>query len=218
MYNTRVKRKNMVWLTVWLLLLVAAFAADQPVKQRLYARSFHDESAQVMKGMWYATAVKSLGDVRAVLVLGVALIAAKWLDWRRAVVMVLCASTAIASDVIKWVAGRQRPIGKDGLLTPLFDFSPFVRPPAGFAFPSGHTMLAFATASCLAVYYPRWRYVFFGLAVLVGLERIAELAHHVSDVVAGAGLGILLGQLVLRSLEKWVSGVNGTALAGHLED
>ena len=40
--------------------------------------------------------------------------------------------------------------------------------------------------------------MFFGGALLVGIERIAESAHYVSDVVAAALLGILAFKLALR--------------------
>jgi membrane-associated phospholipid phosphatase len=92
------------------------------------------------------------------------------------------------------------------------DFHPFVGGVLGLfrpkqaAFPSGHTMLAFATAACLAVYYPRCRYLCFGAATLVALERVLEVAHHVSDVVAAAGLGIIFSLWCAKLLEKWASG------------
>ena len=204
-YNAPVvrNRKTWIWLGAWLILLVVAFMADQPVKRWLFAHQFHGPTAGLMKGMPWATAVKALGNFLAVLVIAATLVVARQLSWRRGVVLLLTAATAIFSDVVKWVAGRQRPIGKDGVLTGLFDFVPFSMREAGNAFPSGHTMLAFATATCLSVYYPRWRYLCFGAAVLVALERFLEVAHHVSDVVAAAGLGVILSLWVMRLLRRW---------------
>ena len=57
--------------------------------------------------------------------------------------------------------------------------------------------MAFAAAICVSTALPRWSFAFFAWAFLVALERILENAHYVSDVVAGAGLGILCGCLAI---------------------
>jgi len=63
------------------------------------------------------------------------------------------------------------------------------------SFPSGHTQVAFATATNLAISYG-WKAGIpaYGLAVLTGLSRLADDAHWFSDVVAGAPIGILFGR------------------------
>jgi membrane-associated phospholipid phosphatase len=55
--------------------------------------------------------------------------------------------------------------------------------------------MAFAAAMCMAVAIPRWSAAFFVWAVAVAAERVLENAHYVSDVIAGAGLGIVCGLL-----------------------
>ncbi len=65
-------------------------------------------------------------------------------------------------SVAKWLAGRTRPVK---IIAP-FQFEPFVNGWGGLlkaenlSFPSGHVTLAFATAGCLAINVPRWRYLF----------------------------------------------------------
>ena len=58
------------------------------------------------------------------------------------------------------------------------------------AFPSGHTAVTCAVISVLWIYYPKWRwlYVLAVLAVATGL--IGANYHFVSDVIAGAFVGI----------------------------
>lgn len=73
-------------------------------------------------------------------------------------------------------------------------------------------MLAFATATCLARYYPRLWPVFYGLACLVGLERVLEVAHHVSDVVAAAGLGIACSLGCMALLRQWAIRLDARAV------
>ncbi|GAB1451961.1 hypothetical protein MASR2M47_20170 [Draconibacterium sp.] len=76
------------------------------------------------------------------------------------------------------------------------------------SFPSGHTSVAFAMAQIMhhefgerSVWYSIGAY---SCATTVGLMRVAKNAHWISDVVAGAGFGMLSTELVyLTHLYKW---------------
>ncbi len=63
------------------------------------------------------------------------------------------------------------------------------------SFPSGHTAQAFAAATFLNEEYGqrfKWvPYASYGIASSVGLLRMANNKHYLSDVLVGAGLGIL---------------------------
>lgn len=64
-----------------------------------------------------------------------------------------------------------------------------------YSFPSGHTANAFAGATMLAIEYGenyKWvPYVSYGFASGIGFMRMANNKHYISDVLFGAGLGIL---------------------------
>lgn len=64
-----------------------------------------------------------------------------------------------------------------------------------FSFPSGHTAQAFAAATFLSEEYKhrfRWMpYAAYGIAGSVGVLRMANNKHYISDVLFGAGLGLL---------------------------
>jgi membrane-associated phospholipid phosphatase len=126
-------------------------------------------------------------------------------SWRMALPLVISGPlVGLAYTFLKWIVGRHRPsmviAGHLQTVIAPFAFHPFaggivglIHAESGLSFPSGHTALAFATAMCLARAFPRWGKVLFLAAAFVGAERILENAHYLSDVVAGAGVGILCG-------------------------
>src|SRR5205807_4577552 len=64
----------------------------------------------------------------------------------------------------------------------------------GLSFPSGHAMVIFAATALVAPYLKGWRKALpWTLAAAVCLSRLYLGAHFPLDVVAGAGLGMLIG-------------------------
>jgi len=67
------------------------------------------------------------------------------------------------------------------------------------SFPSGHTSNAIAWATIANHYYgPKAGVPMYAAAGLIGLSRIERNVHHVSDVLAGATVGYIVGRTVLR--------------------
>ena len=196
------RRALTVFMSLWLVTLAAAFALDGAVARWLYARSFHLPEAGVLRDTLTARLLKLPGDIRTILVITLLLVIFANLPWRRACVVMLCSASSVSAEAIKFVFGRARPLTEDNLLARTFNFVPFSTPPSGMSFPSGHTMLAFATAACVARYYPRWAVVAYGLSALVAAERVLELSHYLSDVVASCGLAILMSQWCVVRLEE----------------
>ena len=102
---------------------------------------------------------------------------------------------ALATAVIKRAVGRGRPF-VGGKADP-FNFLPFHGAEPYFSFPSAHAVTAFALALGVSAVWPRWRIPLFIYAVVISLSRLVLLAHHPSDVVGGALVG-LLGALAVR--------------------
>jgi len=67
-----------------------------------------------------------------------------------------------------------------------------------FSFPSGHSTTAFAVALSLGSFYPEAMALLLLLATMVALSRIVVGMHFLSDVIAGSGMGALLGYLAFR--------------------
>jgi len=86
------------------------------------------------------------------------------------------------TGALKYAVGRERPDGSNN-----------------HSFPSGHTSNAFAWATVADRHYGHKVGIpFYVLAGFVGLTRLEENVHHLSDVVAGAALGYIVGRTVVR--------------------
>lgn len=71
-----------------------------------------------------------------------------------------------------------------------------------YSFPSGHSANAFALAMTLYFYDKRIGIPALIFAVIIGISRIFVGAHWPSDVLVGAALGIGIGYLVEKQLNK----------------
>ncbi len=70
-------------------------------------------------------------------------------------------------------------------------------------FPSGHASVSFAMARAIAIEAPPLAPAAYALAVLVGADVVHDGSHSLSDVFAGAWLGILSASWMARWLKKW---------------
>ena len=96
-------------------------------------------------------------------------------------------------QVGKTIMARERPN-----TDPDLDGLDFLHYPSSRAFPSGHTAAAFAVATTLgdAINKPWARAGLYTLAVGTGWARMAEEQHWLSDVLAGAAIGIVSARFI----------------------
>jgi undecaprenyl-diphosphatase len=67
-----------------------------------------------------------------------------------------------------------------------------------FSFPSGHSTTAFAVATSLGSFYPEIMPLLLVLGANMAISRVIVGMHFLSDVVAGSGIGALLGYAAFR--------------------
>jgi membrane-associated phospholipid phosphatase len=85
-------------------------------------------------------------------------------------------------ESLKYTVGRPRPDGS-----------------SGYAFPSGHAAMTFATAIVLQRHHGwRWALPAYGLATYVAMSALQDNVHSLSDVVFGAAVGTLVARTVTR--------------------
>jgi undecaprenyl-diphosphatase len=76
-------------------------------------------------------------------------------------------------------------------------------------FPSGHASASMSLAAALGTVFPQWSFVFHLLAFMTGISRLYFRAHSVIDVFAGAGIGLVVGNLIARKLVRPLPQPNG---------
>jgi membrane-associated phospholipid phosphatase len=101
----------------------------------------------------------------------------------------------LAGEVIKWIVGRGRPFA--GGKADAFNFAPFAGTEVYASFPSGHAIASFALAFAVSALWLQARAAMIVYAMLIAASRLVLLAHHPSDVVAGALIGIV-GAMFVR--------------------
>jgi membrane-associated phospholipid phosphatase len=94
----------------------------------------------------------------------------------------------LMGEIVKWIVGRGRPFA-GGEANP-FNFAHFAGTEAYASFPSGHAITSFALAFAVTAAWPPARIAMVVYAVLIAVSRLVLLAHHPSDVVAGALIGV----------------------------
>lgn len=101
--------------------------------------------------------------------------------------------SALVNGLIKSLLPRRRPAHEG-------DHPFHLRTPKTASFPSGHASAGFTAATLLADGQKApWRYGWYGVAAIVASSRIHTRAHHASDVLAGAALGLVLGQVAKKA-------------------
>ena len=102
-------------------------------------------------------------------------------------------ANGVTTMVLKELIGRERPNGSDN-----------------HSMPSGHTSHSFAVAAVVNELYGREAGITaYILAGLVGVSRINDNKHYLTDVLIGAGLGTVIGRGFAKTYREYKSRRNG---------
>ena len=114
---------------------------------------------------------------------------------------------AVLVMMIKFLVRRKRPEGEWGGI---------YRNTDPHSFPSGHAARSFLIAViAMNLGFVRFAIVFWIWALLVALARVSMGVHYISDIVAGAVLGIVIAFICLQFYEPlfiWITSLVGFPL------
>ena len=129
--------------------------------------------------------------------------------WKKWAVVIFASIAVLAAIVlvIKFTVKRRRPEGEWGLL---------YRSTDPHSFPSGHAARALLIGTMALALGPVWLAVILVIwGPLVSVARVAMGVHYVSDILAGAILGVVVGVIGLilyEPLLAWVVSIIGFPL------
>lgn len=115
----------------------------------------------------------------------------------------------IVSYLMKVIIARPRPFQK-GLVSALQIAIYFVKDNFltwNFSFPSFQAMLVFSAVPVLSKEFKKLKYIWFVFACLAAFSRVYFGLHYLSDILAGAVIGYLIGFLMVFIEEKYNSGL-----------
>ncbi|CAI9832174.1 MAG: phosphatase PAP2 family protein [Nitrosopumilus sp.] len=146
------------------------------------------------------------GDVFAMMVLGIVVLAVRRTRRMGAALMILLVLTTLVTGYVKCGVDRDRPEGgpDSDLPVPVSRDTFALFCPSGLdsSYPSGHAArtMAFAVVFGYAVshWFPRGSYLVLLYPALVSASRVLILEHYPMDVVGGAVVGLVLAGMVAR--------------------
>ena len=108
--------------------------------------------------------------------------------------------SGVITFVIKHMLGRSRPLLNEGPCS--YSFWPRAR--SRRSFPSGHSSTSFAVSTVMAAQKSNsvWKISWFSASALVGLARIYNDQHWLSDVIFGGFIGYTVGSFVVDRAKK----------------
>ena len=105
---------------------------------------------------------------------------------------------SVILHAIKLVLGRRRP--RDDMEMGLYGFVPFAFNLDFNSFPSGHSLTIMIVATIASCVWPALWPLWYAIAIALAGTRALLTAHFLSDVLIGAGIGLLSVRAILMVL------------------
>jgi membrane-associated phospholipid phosphatase len=209
------RKKN--WLTAGKVVLItgALMFADKPLQR--FALKLRDSSQGVRNISKYITNFGGLYETYTLAALGAYGLIFKNEKIKTTTLLATQAylTGGAMERLLKFISGRQRPYYYNPNAVeaePTFH-GPFSKAGKDIngkrlqsSFPSGHATVAFAAATVFALEYkdkPFIPILSYSVATLIGLSRITENKHWISDVFVGAIVGYYTGKQVVNNYHRY---------------
>lgn len=98
-------------------------------------------------------------------------------------------ASGLVTHIFKFSIGRQRPKISETFEPHIFNF--LTTHWDNHSFPSGHSQVLWTVATYLSFEFPKFKWVFYGLASILSFTRVMTRDHFMSDVLGGLLVGHL---------------------------
>ncbi len=175
--------KKTIFYSIGIFVLIIAFFLDS-ITIRLVQLIHNDFLMQIM------SIITVLGSSLAVTVLTTSLFLINKKTRKNLLILwVTLIIGYLVASLLKILIARERP--------DLFSVEE-----TGFSFPSGHAIAVFAPFILIKENFPRVKVYWLVLAFLVLFSRVYLGVHYLSDIIGGAFIGYILGDLILIASKK----------------
>lgn len=190
---------------VFLLVGAACLAIDRRAAHYIYDHEsaaferFLERTTHFAKAAhWLVAAALAYGAAQVVLAgHGEAPLPRQVSNYALAFIACLIAGSVVLHGM-KLVVGRRRP--RDDMEMGLYGFVWFKFRLDYNSFPSGHALTIMCVATIASCAWPQLALLWFAVALWLGVTRALLTAHFLSDVFAGAGIGLLAARETLLYL------------------
>ena len=104
----------------------------------------------------------------------------------------LAAGVLVGNVCLKNLIARPRPCWRDDSVFMLISV------PTDYSFPSGHTLASAIGATVLTKTDRRFGWAAIPVALIIAFSRLYLFVHFPSDILAGAVLGVIIGEAAYR--------------------
>lgn len=104
--------------------------------------------------------------------------------------------SSIITFILKFIIGKSRPVLLEGMGKIVYNH--FSTSWLYNSMPSGHASITSALFFTLSLFYPKYKYIFYTLIVIISLSRVVVGAHFITDVL----VGILIGYISLLIIKR----------------
>jgi undecaprenyl-diphosphatase len=188
------KKRGIIFLSIWIILFFIC----------LYFDSFLVQSVSIFRNNILDNFFLLITFVSSEIILFFVLTAMfLWTENKRRWILPLwicLGASAVVSFLFKIIVQRARPF-QLGLVELISNLESSSYEIWNFSFPSFQSMLVFSAIPILAYNFPKLKKFWIIFAILVAFSRIYFGVHLFSDVIAGAGIGYLMGMGILK-IEK----------------
>ena len=180
------QRKIFIWSIIGMLI---AFLLDKPFVYLMQ----HLEIELLNQPIMWITSIYFVFVV--LIVMGAAFM---WNEKKYEYMLPLILSFCVAIGVaylLKYIIMRPRPFIELGVRSLVILKS--------YSFPSAHAAAVFSAMAILDKEFPKMKWIWLTIAVVVALSRLYIGVHYLSDVIAGGILGYFVGLVIIAAEERF---------------